>query len=230
METTKATFPQASQVLKLIDDQNPTSEQLQELIGSGIFCDYFEAKRRGKKITRKMQRKAFGLEVIQSQKILEIVGTIVIPAMTEKFIAKEKFIVDTGKKAKVKIVYLSDNFEKFFLDKIEESIVKTTLCSNKLLVSSVDDPIISELGGEEKIETKLSHVFHLISQQPNGEKGVLLVNGWANIFYVRDKNGNFCAVNAYWYGDGWYLYADSVGRPSRWRDGRCVFSPQILES
>ena len=63
----KATFPQASQVLKLqvlklIDDQNPTSEQLQELIGSGFFCDYFEAKRRGKKITREMQREAFGLE------------------------------------------------------------------------------------------------------------------------------------------------------------------------
>lgn len=60
----KATFPQASQVLKLIDDQDPSNEDLQAFIGSGLICDFFEAKRRGKKISRDDTRKAFGIEPI----------------------------------------------------------------------------------------------------------------------------------------------------------------------
>ncbi len=228
----KATFPQASQVLKLIDDQDPSNEDLQAFIGSGLICDFFEAKRRGKKITREMQRKAFGLEVIELQvKILELVEPkIVIPATTEKFVAKDNFVVNTGKKSKVKISYLSENFQEWFLGKTEEPrpSEKIIFCYNKLLVSSVDGPIISELGGEEKVETKLSQVYYFLSQQPNGEVGVLLTNGWANIFYVRDKDGKLCAVYAPWCGAGWRLYALSVDHPLRWLDGDFIFSPQFL--
>lgn len=161
-------------------------------------------------------------------KILEPVSTIVIPATIERFVVKDNFLVNTGKKAKVKISYLSDNFKEWFLDKVEEPTGKITLCSSKLLVLSVDSPIISELGGEEKVETKLVHVFHLLSKQPNGEAGLLLTNGYVNIFYIRNKNGTLCAVFAFWDGVGWFLRAYSVVDPDRWDDGGYIFSPQFL--
>lgn len=165
----------------------------------------------------------------QAEKNLELVGTIVIPAMTEKFIVKDKFIVDTGKNAKVKIYGFGSNFENWFLDKVEEPIQEITLSSSKLLKYLLDSEIIPALGGEGKVETRLSHIYFLLSQQPNGEKGILLVNDWAaNIFYVRDKDGNLCAVYACWSGVAWRLFALSVGVPGGWHDGRSVFSPQIL--
>jgi hypothetical protein len=43
--------------------------------------------------------------------LLDPVGTVTIAATTTKFIARERFILDTGRKAKVKVRYLGDNFK-----------------------------------------------------------------------------------------------------------------------
>ena len=69
-------------------------------------------------------------------------------------------------------------------------------------------------------------VWDLLRLQSNGEGGVLLTNGYANIFYVRDTNGELRAVHVYWYagyGD-WRVHARSVGYPGAWDAGIRVFS------
>lgn len=162
-----------------------------------------------------------------TKNILEFIGTTVIPATTAQFVAKGKFVRNTGHKAKVKISYLGDNFTEWFLSgdsKTEDPISEQTLCSAKLKKSSVDAPIIAELGGEAKAETALTEVFSLMEKQPNGENGALLTNGYANIFYVRDQHGVLRAVRVGWDDGGWDVRAGSVEIPDMWHDGSRVFS------
>ena len=71
----------------------------------------------------------------------------------------------------------------------------------------------------------------LMAKQAKGEKGALLNNGWANIFYVRDSAGVLRTVNVYWDGGRWFVNAFSVVNPDRWNDGYQVFSRNsVLES
>jgi hypothetical protein len=166
--------------------------------------------------------------------ILELVWAVVVPATTSKFIAKNKFVVNTKRNASVKISYLGDNFTAWFLNgdgKTEDPISEQALRYHKLQKSSVDGPIINELGGDAKAETTLTEVFSLMEKQKNGESGVLLNNGYANIFYVRDQNGVLRVVDVIWDDGGWNVYARSVEDPDRWSDGRQVFSRNsVLES
>ena len=60
--------------------------------------------------------------------------------------------------------------------------------------------------------------------QQNGEKGSLLTNGYANIFYIKDVNGVLRTVRVSWGGGGWYVYAYAVTHPNGWDDGHRVFS------
>jgi hypothetical protein len=119
------------------------------------------------------------------------------------------------------------NFRSWFLSgegKIEEPVGDKELRYGKLVKGTVDGPIIQELDGEAKAETTLSEVFALMEKQPNREDGVLLTNGWANIFYVKDIEGVLRAVLVDWSGDGWGVGARSVGSPDDWDAGGRVFS------
>lgn len=158
------------------------------------------------------------------QPILEFLGAVTIPARTERFFAKEKFVVNAKPTAPVKIGFISDTFTQWFGGKIEDPMTQQALRCAKLRKSSVDRPIIEELGGEKKAETTLAEVYALTEQQPNGEDGILLTNGYANIFYVRDVSGVLRAVRVHWRGDGWYVHANLVDDLSEWHGGNQVFS------
>jgi hypothetical protein len=171
--------------------------------------------------------------VSQSSDLLELVSIVMISATTSKFVAKDKFVVNTKRNAKVLISAVWDNFTNWFLSgdgKIEDPINEQVLRYHKLRKSSVDGPIIAELGGEAKAETTLTEMFSLMEKQKNGEDGVLLNNGYANIFYIRDKNGVLRAVYVAWVDDGWYVYAHPVDDSHGWRDGSRVFSRNTLKS
>lgn len=67
-------------------------------------------------------------------------------------------------------------------------------------------------------------IAHLISQQPKGEKGILLEDGKWNLFYTASF-----VVYVGWYGDEWSVGAwDRVD--GRWGRGLRVFSPAIDRS
>jgi len=218
-----ATLGQAEKILSII--KGTPSEQVQAILESGLLADLRDGNIGG--VNRDEFRKILGLGSLESipEPLLELIGsTMVIPAMTEKFVAREKFVRDTSKKARVKISYLGDNFSIWFLGKIEESFGGSTLWCGKLRKASVDAPILSELGGEAKAETSLTEMFALMEKQANGEDGILLTNGYANIFYIRDINDVLRAVGCSWNDDGWFVDARFVEYPSEWGAGRQVFS------
>ena len=159
------------------------------------------------------------------KKLLELVTTVSVAAC-EKFIASECFKVDTGRKAKVKIAFLWDNFSKHFLPKTEEGVLAGELKVHKLLQSSLDAPIMTELGDPQSYSTTLADMWAMLQMQPNGEEGALLVNGYANIFYIHDAGGNLWVVYALWRSDdgGWRVEAYSVGGPGGWFGGDLVVS------
>jgi len=214
---TDATFGQAVKILNLVEQKEMPCDQLQKLLGSGLLSDLLEANI--DVIDRNAFRRLVGLEPTNT--LLEPLGTIIVLA-TEKFVAKENFIVNTGRKAPVKISFVGSNFSEWFLGKVEEPRPETQLRYAKLLKYSVDRPILAELGNTA--ETTLAEIFQLMLNQSNGEDGTLLTNGYANIFYVRDVNGELRAVDVRWDGGGWYVDADSVGFPFEWHDGYRVFS------
>lgn len=160
----------------------------------------------------------------QKTRLLDLAaGVIVIPA-TKEFIAQDRFvvdIVDISRKAPVKISHLGKNFQNWFLKKIEGPAAKTKLRYANLLKPSVDGPIIVELG--DSVETTLAQIFALMKRQKNGKRGKLLTNSCANIFYVRDINGELRAVFVRWLGLGWNVHARSVDYPIAWLVGRQVF-------
>jgi len=156
-----------------------------------------------------------------------LVSTIVISATTIPFVANTRFVLNTNGNAPVKISHLGGAFTAWFLSgdgKTEDPISEQTLRYHKLRQSSVDGPIIAELGGAEKSETTLSEMFSLMERQGKGEDGVLLNNGWANIFYIKDGAVVLRAVYVDWDGDGWRVDAFSVENPFRWGGGSQVFS------
>jgi hypothetical protein len=159
--------------------------------------------------------------------LLEAVGTVSILATTDTFVAKNRFVVNTKHNAQVLISGLGDNFTEWFLlgvGKTEDPITEQALRYLKLRKFSLDGPIIEELGGEAKAETTLSEMFSLMEKQKLGEDGVLLNNGYANIFYIKDQNGVLRAVSVYWHDDGWYVDATSFEDPDGWSDGIQVVS------
>ncbi len=219
----KATFNQAGKILDLFG--NTPKDQIQIILESGLLADLRDGNIA--EVNRDDFRKILGLN---SLSVLEFIGTVNILATSKKFVARDHFIVNTSKKTKVKIYGLGTNFQENFLGKIEEPIGKTKLRYHKLRKSSVDKPILAELGDKTKAETTLSEMFALMEMQPNGESGALLTNGYANIFYIRDINGGLWAVYCRWNDGGWYVHADSVENPNEWIGGFQVFSRNPSES
>lgn len=225
----KATFDQATHLLELVKqkERSGSCNWLQDLYDSGILSDVF-AIPDPKKVNRVEVQRVFGIlpsvgaVPAPPKPLLEPIGTVVIPATTKQFVARKRFVADTGRKARVKISWLGDDFKAWFLNKIEEPAAEATLRSAKLPRSSVDEPILTEL--DDTAETTLGEMFSLLERQPNGERGTLLNDDRANIFYVLDVAGALRVVGLYWRGDGWGVHAHSVGSPFPWFDGSQVFS------
>jgi hypothetical protein len=158
--------------------------------------------------------------------IIEHLGIVsVVTSLTEKFIAHNRFVINTSRNAKVKISFLGSNFRKFFLNKVEEPVGEQALRFGRLRKPSKDISIIADLGGSKKAETTLSELFCLMHIQGEDQNnGALLMNGHSNIFYVTDVTGVVRAVDACWSVTGWRLDADSIVGPAVWNEDFRVFS------
>ncbi|OJI06955.1 hypothetical protein BK005_02300 [bacterium CG10_37_50] len=163
---------------------------------------------------------------INPVKQLKLVSSVVVFATVGKFIARDNFVVDTKSDA-LKISVLGDNLIDWFLNgdgKVEEPIEGQVLLCYKLQQFSMSKSIIAGLGGKEEVETTLSEMFSLMKKQGNGETGVLLNNGHANIFCIKDQNDKFRLVFVYWNKGGWHVDAISLENPDGFHYGRQVFS------
>ncbi len=139
----------------------------------------------------------------------------------ERFEAKDNF--GKGVVNGVKFYDFNENFKKLFIPKVETDVAETILQSHQLLRNSNDLGILKEIEDGKEI-TNLAHLHYALTLQGDGRGGVLLVNGYANIFYIRGTDGNLWAVFADWCDDGWSLNAHSVEYPDVWNAGSQVFS------
>jgi len=153
--------------------------------------------------------------------LLERLETAVVPATTAPVMVRDYFERNTG----VRISTIFAEFKNRFFDKTEKPSPEVTYRKYKLLSISADPPIIAELGGERKVEGTFAAVSALLRDQPKGEPGFLQTNGYANIFYVKDKKGELCALRIGWAGDGWVVDAVSVADPLAWHGEHLIFCP-----
>jgi hypothetical protein len=153
------------------------------------------------------------------------IGTTTVPATTIPFAAREWFIVNTEKNARVKISYLNNAFKAQFLGKVEPPHRGSTLrCAKRSLEATVrGTDIINTLGGREKAETTLEELFSLMEAQKNGEDGLLITDGYTNVFYIKDMDGTLRTVHTSWH-NGWLVSANTLADQDGWASGRRFFS------
>ncbi len=70
----------------------------------------------------------------------------------------------------------------------------------------------------------LGQIAELIAAQEGGKPGVLLKNGYANIFPVRGKEGALRVVHVYWYDGKWGVYCDPFMAGHVWNASGQAFS------
>lgn len=159
--------------------------------------------------------------------ILTLLGTITVSAQ-KKFIVRDHFKLDTSKNAVVKIGYILGNFTAWFNNLVEDEVTAGELKYHKLEQDAGAEQFFAELGDNSVV--KLSQIFALMRMQPKGEDGVLLTNGYANLFKVRDANGEARVVGVGWRaGLGyWRVSANPLGVPILWAADNRVFSQQTL--
>ncbi|MDP3881014.1 MAG: hypothetical protein Q8Q32_02440 [bacterium] len=133
-----------------------------------------------------------------------------------------------AKESVLKIAFLSDHFRAAFSGK-EEQVTGEKPQAFSMPRTMTDSAIIADLGGVRATEISLSQVWEMLLRQPKGEEGLLLTNGVANIFYVRDAQGMMRAVRATWYDVGWHVGAAGLDF-YHWRDGHHVFSSRLSDT
>lgn len=224
MDTT-LTSGQLELQLKLFKEKGMTPERWQQILASGFFADLCDAN--AVLGERDEFRAVLKLIPAAPKKLLELLSTVSVGAIA-RFVAADKFVMDiTGD---VRIACLGENFKRDFLGKVEGPCEAAKLNIHKLRVAARDlskdsEPgIIPELGGREEIT--LGQFYAQLAKQGRGQKGKLLVNGYANVAYVRDVNGVLRAVSAYWRArnGGWGVGSLPVGDPYRWGAGLQVLS------
>ncbi len=138
---------------------------------------------------------------------------------------KHSFFMKTGP---VKL-YFGDSFADWVLKEIPETIeaFQGNLMKTQLTEYMYDSAILNELGQPRPFTAGEFAVIirDLLTRQPNGEDGILLTNGYANIFYIRLEDSRVVAVRVRW-GSGFRVWdLNAIGLDDdRWDDGSCVFS------
>lgn len=161
-----------------------------------------------------------GEAMVQPAPLLKLVTTVSVDAVS-RFVAADAFGAQNPDGLKF---FLSDNFKRHFLGKVEEGVVGATLAVHAVGRDSLDAPIMTELG--EKKAFLLAYLYQLVRAQAQGQCGPLLTNGYANIAYVVGGDGVVWAVRANWSSDfrEWFVCAGSVADPNRWNAGDRVLS------
>jgi hypothetical protein len=157
-----------------------------------------------------------------STALLQPLETAVVPAATAPVVAQDYFKKNTS----VQFSMVFAEFKRRFFDKTERLATPAVYRKHKLLGIADDGRILAELGGGSKVEGTLGAAFALLQRQPKGEAGFLQTNGYANLFYVRDKKGELCAIRLSWTSQGWEMDAIPVADPLAWIGEHVIICPE----
>lgn len=149
--------------------------------------------------------------------------TEVKTAAVKKFVVADVLGKTGVNRDGVKIGFLGENFQAQIGSLIEENTDAAELTGSRLERYATALDIASAIPEEKRVTTP-SQMYQMVKAQANGQTGPLRVDGWANLFLMFGKDGNFWLVDAGLSSDGWRFNADPLDGPLRWRDGRRVFS------
>lgn len=145
--------------------------------------------------------------------LLRNVGDPIEVSAPDRFVARDSFVVDRN--GELPISLIGEDFTAHFLGLVEERAGTATIQQRILIEGTIDGPIFTALGGEERARLALAHVFAFLKGADRDR--------WY-FFYVADTAGKLWAVDTYWRDGGWDLEAYSVTYPRGWRGGGCVVS------
>jgi len=231
MSKNPMTATQLGHVAKLCEQHSIDKDRADTLFQTGLLSDLLAVENHTRidrqafrtflaKVTRPKQRRSRRLV---DSALLEPITIVSLPG-AEAFSVKEKFAI--GMQDGVEIGWHGGDFKEYFLGKNEIDVPAQQPRVHKLRRMSKDAPIIAELGGEELVAINLATMFELMKKQGTGQTGDLLVNGYANIFYIKDDTGTFWAVDCVWSSDDgfWLVGAYPITRRSGWDADSQVFS------
>lgn len=169
-------------------------------------------------------------KVIQSSSVLQLQSSVEVSA--QKVFRAVDFFKEGGQPDGI-LMLIDDEFKQRFLSgggKIELAVPAATLNDYNLTEYSLNGPILTALGGNDAAKTILAYVAQLLQKKAKGGEGVLLTNGWANIFYIEDRHDVLCTVYCRWCARDRELYvrASPVTDPDGWLADCKVFSPAAL--
>lgn len=119
----------------------------------------------------------------------------------------------------VPIFRRNDKFNIHLLHKVEEKVKKKALKQQRLTQRLLNAPILDALGGRDKAEVKLAHVFEFLRKTANWRCGYL--------FHVTDADDQLWSLFAGTKGTSrkWNLYANSIREYVENGPGTIVVSP-----
>ena len=124
--------------------------------------------------------------------ILELVSTVAVSATSGQFVAKEKFVRDTATKPMSRSATSATTSP---LGSCRARVKpKTRLARLRSVTTSCGSPrwtVRSSLSSvaKRKLKQPCRRCSPLMEKQKNGEDGVLLNNGYTNLFYIKDFAG-----------------------------------------
>ncbi len=161
-------------------------------------------------------------QALRETRLLKPVAQATVPARTTTpFNAAAFYQTGTG-------LYVYDTFADH-LDlsarQTVDSAPERPYVASLLKANAYDKDIRKELP-ESHLST-LEDIAGLIEAQRSGKSGFLLNNGYVNIFYVEDKNGEVFAVNVRWFSVDrrWFVHDWKLGGFGKWGAGSRVLCP-----
>lgn len=201
-----------SEMLRIRDELGVTPEEFHVL-----FTPDGEAHL--EKMIGGLKKKPIVEAVKQAVVVLAFVATATVPAIATPLDPNEAFQNHQG-------LYVYGDFREYVLPALKSisSVPEAQFTLSSLALNASDLAIRNAIPKNHLAEWY--HILSFISQQPNGEKGVLLTNGYANIFYMLGVGGQVFAVRVHWHSGNreWNVRAWGLDGNGRWGAGSLVFS------
>ena len=148
------------------------------------------------------------------ESLLEPIAVISVPAFSG-FVAHNHL-------PEVNVQWTYNPTFQHFRHRVEEEPEDVNITVHLLKVSSLDNPILQELGTRTPV--RLGHFFALLRAQANGEPGPLLLDDSFNIAHAMGTDGNIWAVYARYHHGHWAMTPRSLTNPCPWPVGTRILS------
>ena len=142
------------------------------------------------------------------RKLLKFIRPVSLPAIGE-FVVAEK-LCEGETVDGIKVAWLGENLKTNFLKKVEKPAPALELREHELVTPARDPAIITELGGEEQVETTSGQFWEFLK---TADRTLWYVR------HIRDATGVLWAVDGHWYDGGLHVEAYALDDPFDWFAG-----------